>query len=73
MKNKQLNALGVFENLKLFDNKGNKVYEFITILDGDWYKYTYDSNGNVLTYENSDGYWSNFTYDSDGKELENYI
>jgi YD repeat-containing protein len=65
----KLNALGAFEDLELFNKKGTKVYEFITILDGDWYKYTYDSNGNVLTYEDSDGYWHKYTYDSNGKEL----
>jgi YD repeat-containing protein len=30
---------------------------------------TYDSNGNVLTYKDSDGYSSEYTYDSNGKEL----
>ena len=69
MKNKQLNALGAFENLELFDSKGNRVYEFITYWNGDWYKYTYDSNGNTLTSEDSDGYWTKRTYDSNGKEL----
>ena len=70
MSNKQLNALGAFEDLELFDSKGNRVYEFSTDSDdGDWYKYTYDSNGNLLTYENSDGYWNKSTYDSKGNLL----
>jgi YD repeat-containing protein len=33
------------------------------------WEYTYDSNGNVLTYKDSDGYSSEYTYDSNGKEL----
>jgi hypothetical protein len=56
MGDKQLNVLNEFENLNLFDNKGNRVYEFITDSDdGDWCKNTYDSDGNLLTSENSDG------------------
>lgn len=30
---------------------------------------TYNSNGNMLTYENSNGYWSKFTRDEQGNEL----
>jgi hypothetical protein len=67
--NTQLNALGAFENLVLFDEDGNRVYEFITTSDGHWGKFTFDSNGNELTYENSYGYWNKRTYDSNGKEL----
>ena len=69
MSNKQLNALGAFENLELFDSKGTKVYEFITTSYGGWCKYTYDSNGKELTYENSDGYWYKYTYDLNGNRL----
>ena len=69
MGNKKLNALGAFEDLQLFDSKGNKVYEFITDFDEDWCKRTYDSNGNQLTNENSDGDWYKSTYDSKGNEL----
>lgn len=69
MEKAQLNALGAFENLELFDSKGNRVYQFITHSDGFWYKYTYDSNGTLLTSENSNGYWYKYTYDSNGKEL----
>jgi hypothetical protein len=67
----QLNALGAFENLQLFDSKGNKVYKFISYSDGGWSKYTYDSNGNKLTYEDSNGDWSKYTYNSKGNELTN--
>jgi hypothetical protein len=65
----QLNALGAFEDLELFDSKGNIVYEFKADSDGYWNKYTYDSNGNELTFEDSDDYWHKYTYDSDGNEL----
>jgi YD repeat-containing protein len=69
MKNTQLNALGAFEDLELFDSKGNRVYKFITTSDGFWFKYTYDSNGNELTYEDSTGFWHKITYDSKGNQL----
>jgi len=55
MENKQLNALGAFEDLELFNKDGNRVYEFSTGSKGNWIKSTYDSDGNELTYEDSDG------------------
>jgi YD repeat-containing protein len=33
------------------------------------YGSTYDSNGNELTYKDSDGLWAEYTYDSNGKIL----
>jgi hypothetical protein len=69
MVTKKLNALGAFEYLELFDKDGNRVYEFKPDSDGVWNKHTYDSNNNVLTYENSDDYWYKYTYDSDGNKL----
>jgi hypothetical protein len=55
MKKTQLNALGVFEDLELFDKNGNIVYKFFTISNGHWWKSTYDEKSNQLTYENSFG------------------
>ena len=66
----QLNALGAFEHLELFDYKGNRVYEFSTDSDdGFWTKSTYDSKGNELTNEDSNGYWRKRTYNSNGNQL----
>jgi hypothetical protein len=69
MKKTQLNALGAFEDLELFDKNGNIVYKFVSYSDGDWFKSTYDKNGNKLTYEDSDGGWSKSTYDKNGNKL----
>jgi hypothetical protein len=69
MVTKKLNALGVFENLELFDKDGNRVYKFGVHYNKSWYKSTYDSNGKELTFENSTGYWYKRTYNSNGKEL----
>ena len=69
MKKEQLNALGAFENLQLFDSNGNRVYKFNAYSHGDWNKFIYDSNENRLTYENSDGVWTKSTYDSSGNQL----
>ncbi len=69
------NILGKNENLKLYDNKKNLIYEFKKINDnysyertfcihgvltfkdsgGEWYEYTFDSNGEISTYKDSDG------------------
>ena len=69
MVTKKLNALGAFEDLELFDKDGNRVYKFKVDSTGYWYKSTYDSNRNQLTYEDSDGYWHKYTYDSKGNDL----
>ena len=69
MENTQLNALGAFEDLELFNKEGNRVYKFIAGSNGDWSKSTYDSNGNELTFENSNGDWWKYTYNSNGNQL----
>ena len=50
------NILGTEENLELFNENGIKVYEYFKYLDGYSLEFTYDSNGNVLTYKDSDGH-----------------
>lgn len=49
------NILGTTENLELFNKEGKLVYEFCKDSDGFSYECTYDSNGNKLTYKNSNG------------------
>jgi len=63
------NILGTEENLELFNEDGKKVYEYFKHPFGYSYEYTRDSNGNELSYKNSNGYWYEYTYDSNGKEL----
>ena len=69
MKNTQLNALGAFEDLKLFDKNGNIVYKFLTNSNDYWWKSTYDEKGNILTFEDSNGYCYKRTYDEKGNIL----
>jgi hypothetical protein len=79
MKNTQLNALGAFESLELFDKNGNIVYKFLTNSKGDWSKYTYDEKGNKVTYEDSNGvkmgfdigHKQNYTSDITGEQYYN--
>jgi len=64
------NVLGKNENLKLFNEQGKQVYEYYKgLVDGYWEEYTYDKNGNILTYKDSYGYWEEHTYDEKGNEL----
>jgi hypothetical protein len=49
------NIFGTTENLELFDKDGKIVYEFYKGSDGYSFEITYDSNGNELTYKNSNG------------------
>ena len=63
------NILGTEENLELFDENGIKVYEYYKYPSGYSEEFTYDSNGNELTYKNSSGYSYECTYDSNGKVL----
>jgi hypothetical protein len=69
MKKTQLNALGAFEDLNLFDKKGNIVYKFLTNSNDYWSKSTYNEKGNELTYEDSNDYWRKRTYDEKGNQL----
>ena len=54
------NILGTTDDLELFNKKGKKVYEFENDSNGYWYEYTYDSDGNELTYKDSNGYTRGF-------------
>ena len=79
MKNTQLNALGAFADLELFDKNGNIVYKFLTYSEDYWTKSTYsedywtkstyDEKGNQLTHENSISGWWKRTYDEKGNLL----
>ena len=66
------NALGKKESLKLYNDKGGLVYKFHRFYkdyDRDWYKLTYDDNGNELTFKNSDGRWYEYTRDDNCNRL----
>ena len=63
------NIQGTEENLELFNKDGVRVYSYRKDSNGSWYEFTYDSNGNVLTYKDSDGHSEECTYDSQGNEL----
>ena len=58
------NIFGTTEKLKLKDKNGVLRYRYNRDA-----QYTYDSNGNELTSENSIGFWSKYTYDSNGNRL----
>jgi YD repeat-containing protein len=58
------NILGTTEGLKLKDENGVLRYRYNRDA-----QYTYDSNGNELTSENSIGFWRKSTYDSNGNRL----
>ena len=73
---KDLKAVFGEDTLKEFDLFNDWLYILfpdkvikIKNSDGTWYKSTYDSNGNVLSYEDLDGYWTKSTFDSKGKVL----
>ena len=49
------NIQGTEENLELFNDNGKQVYEYFKHTFGFSYECTYDSQGNELTYKDSDG------------------
>ena len=49
------NILGTEEDLELFNENGIKVYEYFKYPFGYSEEFTYDSNGNIITYKDSDG------------------
>ena len=63
------NILGKSENLKLYNKEGNILYEFYFTSYTGCCEYTYDLNGNQLTYKNSSGYNWEKTFNVNGREL----
>ena len=63
------NIFGKEEDLELFNKEGKLVYWFFIDSYGISWEKTYGSNGNVITYKNSNGFSFEKTYDSNGKEL----
>jgi hypothetical protein len=54
------NILGTTENLQLFDKEGRIVYNFRKDSDGYTSESTYDSEGNVLTFKDSNEFTRGF-------------
>ena len=66
------NILGTTDDLELFHKDGDIAYKYNKYSNdsnGYWQEYTYDDNGNELTYKSSKGYWEERTYDERGNEL----
>tara|TARA_R110000772_G_scaffold60472_5_gene136611 strand:+ start:159 stop:398 length:240 start_codon:yes stop_codon:yes gene_type:complete len=64
------NIQGNQKELKLYNEKGIRVYEFYKFDVGEGFsEYTFDENGKALTFKNSNKYFSKWTRDKDGKEL----
>ena len=53
--------------LKLYDDKGNPIYNETS--NGYWAKYKFDDNNNVVYYESSKGYWLKYEYDAKGNMI----
>ena len=59
---------GVVEgSLRLYDDKGNKIYYEAS--DGYWVKREYDTHSNEIYYESSYGLWTKCEYDDDGNKI----
>ena len=63
------NILGKSENLKLYNKEGNILYEFYLTTNSSSVEYTYNRNGNQLTFKNSNGYNWEKTFNLNGREL----
>tara|TARA_R110000737_G_scaffold265005_1_gene272774 strand:+ start:180 stop:752 length:573 start_codon:yes stop_codon:yes gene_type:complete len=64
-----LNKNGNTEDLKEFHSNGEASYQFYEGLCDYSYEYTFDKNGNILTYKNSDDYSYECTRDKFGNVL----
>ena len=61
-------------NIKIVERNPLKIYHpifkdkiiYFENSNGYWYKYEYDSNGNIVYHENSDGDWFKCEFDSNG-------
>jgi len=63
------NILGKSENLKLYNKEGNILYDFYFNPNSISTEYTYNQNGNQLTFKNSNGYKWEKTFNLNGREL----
>ena len=63
------NKLGEYRYLKEHHSNGSVSYWYFIGLDDCSSEYTYDENGNELTYKNSSGFSRESTYDENGNEL----
>ena len=52
--------------LRLYDDKGNKIY--FEDSNGYWLKYEYDDNNNQIYYENSSSWWKS-EFDADSNQI----
>ena len=57
------------KDIKLYHKNGEQALWYAQLESGWWVEYTYDTNGMVLTSEDSNGYWTKYTRTEDGKEL----
>ena len=59
---------GVVEgSLRLYDDKGNKIYYEDS--ESWWIKRDYDDKGNLIYCECSDGYWVKYEFDANNNEI----
>ena len=57
------------KSITLYHKKGEIKLSYTELPYGYWSEYTYDKNGNQLTYKDLVGFWSKYTYDKNGNEL----
>jgi len=57
------------KEIRLYHKNGKMSIRYLEVSNGDWMEYTYDDNGNRLTYKNSKVYWLESTYDDNGNKL----
>jgi YD repeat-containing protein len=63
------NILGTTERLEFYNREGKVVYLFYKYRNGNSCEHTYNKNGKVLTFKDSDGFYFEYTRDENGKEL----
>ena len=63
------NILGKSENLILYNKEGNRLYEFYFTPNRGSVEYTYNQNGNQLTFKDSNEYSWEKTFNVNGREL----
>ena len=57
------------KNITLYHKNGEIALHYSQLESGWWLEGTYDQNGWVLAFKDSNGFWSKFTRDQDGNEL----
>jgi hypothetical protein len=56
-------------NIPIIYKNTKKIRYLLSLDDGFWHNFEYDTRGNIIYYENSSGHWVKTEYDDENNEI----